>query len=398
MSWTTPADLEAQLQRLWEQGVLLRGLLGEASPFPLRLRLKKPSSGELAGRFDEVRRWIGLLQQQEGVYRLVWKDFAHRQLGRNRVPDEIWIDSLDAALRLLGRQRQARRFEALAGSVCAAFPELRGWLLRQPLRVLENADDWPRLLAVLRWFRANPQSGLYLRQLDIPGVDSKFIEQRRGLLGELLDSVLQDAVADPTAQGARAFSRRYGLREKPLRVRLRLLDPALAIAGLDDLQAPVEQLARLRLPLQRVFVTENETNFLAFPARPASAILFGQGYALDCLGDIGWLADLPLHYWGDIDTHGFAILDRLRARLPHARSLLMDRATLLEHRRLWGREPADKRCLASLEHLRQDEALLYDDLRFDRLVGPDGRPAVAVRLEQEQIRQGWLAQALRTLD
>jgi hypothetical protein len=31
---------------------------------------------------------------------------------------------------------------------------------------------------VLRWFVANPRPGVYLRQLDIPGVDTKFIEVR----------------------------------------------------------------------------------------------------------------------------------------------------------------------------------------------------------------------------
>src|ERR1022692_4377837 len=36
-------------------------------------------------------------------------------------------------------------------------------------------------------------------------------------------------------------------------------------------------------------------------------------------------------YWGDIDTYGFHILDRLRVLFPDVQSLLMDRDTLLEH-------------------------------------------------------------------
>ena len=58
-------------------------------------------------------------------------------------------------------------------------------------------------------------------------------------------------------------------------------------------------------------------------------VIFGGGYAVPVLQPLGWLASLDLVYWGDIDTHGFAILDRLRHRLPRARSILMDRATLL---------------------------------------------------------------------
>lgn len=397
MNWSSPADLRQQLQRLWDQGMLLRALLEDTSPFPVRLRLQKPSSSDLTEHFDTVRQWIGKLQSGEGDYRLQWKDINHRQLGRNRIPDEAWIDSLDAALRAIGKQRQRQDFEALSASTLAAFAELRDWLYRQPLRALDNASVWPQVLAVLHWFRANPASGLYLRQLDIPGVDSKFIEHRRALLGELLDIILADAVQMPEARGARAFERRYGLREKPVRIRLRLLDPALDIGGLNEVETPVEQLANLRLPLQRVFVTENETNFLAFPAHPASAILFGQGYALDRLAGIPWLQQNPLYYWGDLDTHGFAILDRLRAHLPHAQALLMDHATLLQHRHLWGNEHPDKRCLHDLPRLSEAEKALYDDLRHDRLHDANGQTVHCLRLEQEHIRFSWLANTLDNL-
>ena len=44
-----------------------------------------------------------------------------------------------------------------------------------------------------------------------------------------------------------------------------------------------------------------------------------------------WLKGRPLHYWGDIDTHGFAMLDRVRAIFPAAESFLMDRETLCAH-------------------------------------------------------------------
>ncbi len=45
------------------------------------------------------------------------------------------------------------------------------------------------------------------------------------------------------------------------------------------------------------------------------------------LAQAGWLARCQVYYWGDIDTHGFAILDQLRTHIPHARSLLMDRVS-----------------------------------------------------------------------
>lgn len=83
-----------------------------------------------------------------------------------------------------------RRFNQLAHATLAAFPQLHSWLRAHPLELIEHADTWPRVLAVLKWFVRYLRPGIYLRQLDIPGVDSKFIETRRGSLAELLDHVL----------------------------------------------------------------------------------------------------------------------------------------------------------------------------------------------------------------
>jgi len=145
------------------------------------------------------------------------------------------------------------------------------------------------------------------------------------------------------------------------------------------------EFARLALPARRIFITENEVNFLAFPDAQGSMVVFGAGYGFDHLAQARWLDDKEIVYWGDIDTHGFAILDQLRGRFPFARSLLMDRDTMLQHKAFWGREdrPTDRELL----RLRPAESALYDDLRFNRL-GPD------VRLEQERIGFEWVEREL----
>src|SRR5258708_12193648 len=102
---------------------------------------------------------------------------------------------------------------------------------------------------------------------------------------------------------------------------------------------------------------ETELASLAFPAPGAARAILGGGYAVPVLEPLGWLAGLDVVYWGDIDTHGFAILDRLRRHLPHARSMLMDRATLLAHREHWATEPAPT--AAALDRLHQADSVLY---------------------------------------
>jgi hypothetical protein len=137
--------------------------------------------------------------------------------------------------------------------------------------------------------------------------------------------------------------------------------------GLDDLSLPPEQFVTLKVPVQRVFLTENRTNGLAFPDCPGSLVVFGLGYGLESLAQVTWLGDVEVYYWGDLDTHGFGILNRLRAILPDARSFLMDRETLDAHRALWGQEPADTRYRGEPTRLTRRECALFDDLRMDRL-------------------------------
>ena len=377
--WTTPADLRAQVERYWRSG----RLLGGDPEFPIELKLRRPESRDLSERFEDVRQWIRELEN-EPLYRIEWTEIDHRVLGRNRVPARVFVDTQNDAFKLLGRIEDASRFQTLSALTMERLPELTGWLARKPLAVLEHASDWERVLDVLQWFRAHPCSGLYLRQVDIAGVDTKFIEARKSLLIELLELVLQTETpsAEAALPGPRYFERRCGLVTKPVQIRIRLLDQRLAIQGLTDLAIPDRDLAALALPVERVFITENEINGLAFPDVPRSLVIFGLGYGLERLAGIEWLRERALHYWGDIDTYGFHMLDRLRASFPEARSFLMDRETLLEHRAMWVKEV--RTYGGALGRLTSDERTVYDELR-------------GVRLEQERIRFKWLQMALGML-
>ncbi|MDT8442818.1 MAG: DUF3322 domain-containing protein [Desulfuromonadales bacterium] len=391
MNWTTPADLSAQVQKLWDKGALLAELAGGPTVFPKRLRLKTPTSTELAERFADVRVWISRLDRQAKHYRVVWRTVNHRILGSNSLPSEIWIDSLDEALELIGKRRAAERFTAVVAISRERQPQLLTWLEKRPLRALELAAEWPLLLDILSWLQYHPRPEIYLRQIDIAGVHSKFIESHRAVLAELFDLVLPQDKIDATALGLTGFCRRYGFRDKPLRLRFRLLDSDLALFATDtdqDVTVTMETFANFDLPVNKVFITENEINFLAFPMVPQSMVIFGAGYGFEVLKKATWIQSRTLYYWGDIDTHGFAILDQLRANFPTAVSFLMDLETLLAHQLHWGWEAQPER--RDLCRLTTSEHKLYDDLRQNRL----GRQ---LRLEQERIGFDWVGRALDRL-
>ena len=391
MSWTTPADLRAQVQRLWDRGDLLRAAVTDAATWPLRLNLKAPSAADLSDRFEAVRGWVRAVADTPQV-RIDWREWNHRVQGMQRLPVAVWIDSVHEALAFIGKARQAQRFEVLWQQTASAQPALLAWMSRRPLQALDLADRWERLLAVVAWLQAHPRPGVYLRQVDAPGVDSKFIEAHRGVLTEMLEVALPPEAVDTRASGTAQFARRFGFLDKPVRIRFRLLDRALpSLPGcerLPDITLDAENFAALALPVERVFITENETNFLAFPEVARAIVVFGAGYGWEALARAAWLHRCRLHYWGDIDTHGFAILDQLRGYFPHAASFLMDRDTLLAHRSHWGEEPEPAR--HDLPRLTTEETAVYDDLRFDRI-------QLRLRLEQERVAFGWVNERLRGL-
>ncbi len=275
-----------------------------------------------------------------------------------------------------------RRPEAQA--IGHSFEAVRGWIRE----LEENSRSSKGFGYEIEWADVNHRSNLYLRQVDIPGVDTKFVEGRKALLSELLDIVLERNDGPMTEAVAPTFEQRYGLRTKPPLIRFRVLDSRIAIAGLSDLTIPASDFAALNIAARHIFITENEVNGLAFPDFEEAIVVFGLGYGVELLHSASWMSGRPIYYWGDIDTHGFAMLDRLRGGFPIARSLLMNRETLMAHRSLWGRE--DVPCRAALSRLEEDERALFDDLG-------SGRLGENVRLEQERVSYAFLERSLKTV-
>ena len=390
VSWTLPSDLVRQVQRLWGRGVILASLVTDEPLFPRRLVLKGPSAAELRDRFDDARTWSASLRSMPHV-RLAMREFRHRVSGANALPHEAWIDTVGEAVALIGKRREVDLFRRLAEVAGERQPSLLPWLARRPLKALQLADDWSRLLDVIGWLQEHPRPGIYLRQMDVPGVHSKFVEARRGVLGELLDCALPPESINAEATGSAGFARRYGFIERPERIRFRILDSSnFLLRGdhIQDVTLDAKAFAALDTGVTRVFVTENEINFLTFPRMDESMVIFGAGYGFDALGQVRWMARCRLFYWGDIDTHGFAILDELRGHFDRVESFLMDRDTFLAFESLWGMEssPIDR----ELARLTGDERSLYDDLRHNRY-------GANLRLEQERIGFGWVRNALDRL-
>lgn len=378
-----PDDARGWLRRRYENQ--RRSWIAGGGSWPLTLSLGDPVERSVVEDASLFRAWAQAWSDWTGAGTVSWEERRWPRLGAQQLPLRLVLKSAlevaelagDAAWFTLARERYesfAERWSVLRGS---------GVLVRNAALLADYTPaDFERLLALVSWFEQNPRSNLYVRQLPIAGMHTKWIDAgRRALVTEFLGAIRAEA-----ADGD--FHERCGLCRPPHRLRMRVLCPALRgqLGGLGDVEAPVEELASLELRPRCVLIVENLETGIALPELAGCVAFMKLGMGVSVLGQMPWLRDRPALYWGDIDTHGYAILDRARAALPLARSVLMDEPTLLAHRDLCVEEAEPSREV-ELPRLTAAERAMLEGLRADRW----GR---ALRLEQERIPWGAVVPAL----
>lgn len=391
VGWSTPADVQDQVRGMWRRGAILAEMVRKSGFFPRRVVLRRPTAGEIVHRLGEARSWGAALRNMAHV-RVTMRELKHPLVGKLTLPHHVWMDTVEDAVALIDQGDQARLFQHMIALTRRQQPLLLPWLNKQPLAALRVADRWSCLLDAIAWLQTRPRPGVYLRELDVPGLDCKFLEEHRVVLGHMLDAALPSNSIDSDAKGPAGFAKRYGLLDKPVRIRLRTLDRQhniLAGGNDQDLTLDLRTFASLDTGVDTALITGNEANFLALPPLPHGVAILAAGGEFDALAQADWLRNCRVHYWGDIDTRGFALLDALRQRFGQARSLLMDRETLLAFKAMW--LPEKSRVQRDLPLLGEEEQALYDDLRSNRL-------GARVRLGQEQIGFTWVCKALAELE
>ncbi|MEO5837829.1 MAG: Wadjet anti-phage system protein JetD domain-containing protein [Acidimicrobiales bacterium] len=391
--WTTVDQLVTKLRKRWDSGRYLRDYAVNREWSPIALAVVAPNARDLVDHFDAVAAWLERFHRQSRTsagrdrFRIEYRTVQSRTLGvgGNAVPARIWIDTFEQLCALLATPADVVALDAILELTDERVAALLPWVCEHPLMALNHRHVWREVLDTVEWIIENESPHLYLRHIDVVGVDTKFVEQHRDLLNDLLLRLLPAERVD-LSFARTDFAGRFGFRRKPDFARFRLLSPMVEFpTAVTELSVRVDELALLDPPVGTVFVVENEASYLAFPAVDDSIVLFGSGFALATLSKVTWLGGKRIIYWGDIDTWGFVILNRLRERFGPVPSMLMDHATLLAHRTQWVEEPRPTN--QPLPHLTAEETALYRDLIEDRF-------GTRVRLEQERVRFSLLRQAL----
>lgn len=392
MSWPhikDPKHLKEYLLKQYTKGQLA------SFDYPLTFKLEFPKGKQISANFKLVQQWAKLWRGEAFQDKLDFKTLSLSQygLGEQTLPCALTFNSLAEVLTFIGKNKEYQRYLKLKAKLEKRFPKLETYTNSSHLEILEKELIWDQILEVLAFIKDNPKSHLYLRQVDLPNLDTKFIEKNFELLNKLLPFILeeQDYNAEITGKTLASFLKRYNFKLKPKLIRLRFLDPKLSQKLFQrensDFALDLETFAHFNHAVKFVVIVENEITYLSLPKLDNTLAIFGKGYEVADLSQVTWLNEAKIAYMGDLDKDGFAILNALRTVLPQASitSLLMDLNTLKDHLKSVVKDPNVN--AKELKLLNPKEKECYEALCNNTL-------GESLRLEQEFIPMHKLNEAL----
>ena len=318
----TPAEIRTKAEKKYV--AYLQSIVEGCQFFPLMIVGNKKPNEDTAIFKKELEDLINNSKEKRGYgYTIEYQTVKTKQHGVQDIPVSISFQEEWDYIKFIHKEKDTERFKNNISKITDLFPELKGWAIKYPIKVLEN--DWDALLKVIEYFKKTPNPNLYIRELPIK-VHTKFIENHKGVLRELLDII----ISEHSNANEKQFEKRYNLRyDEPL-VRFRLLDKAICqqmLSGVEDHSVPISQFRLLNPHVDTVYVVENKMNLLTFPRIEKSIVVWGHGFGVNLMKNVEWMKTKKVYYWGDLDAQGFQILSELRTHFPQIESFLMDRET-----------------------------------------------------------------------
>jgi len=235
----------------------------------------------------------------------LFEEVNYKGIGTQKVLRGARFESFYDLLEFIGKRKEFLKFEKLLFK----DNDLIDYLKENPKILLDNTDIWEKVLEVKNFFKQNPGPGIYIRELPVRGVDSKFIQNHKKVIDKILMQVCEYDKNVKTLSNY-GFERKYFLKYPKPRIRIKNKE-------WDDIEINVEDLKKFKE--KKLFIIENLQTYLAFPVIEGYMTVFGGGFKAGVLKGL----DYEAIYWGDIDTAGFAILSMVRSFIK-TESFLMD--------------------------------------------------------------------------
>ncbi len=374
MNFYNIQEIRIKLQKTYNRGDIYKSYIQKSNIFPICVNFKKIQQKDIQNNFSLLLKKIQVLKDSN--LPLKYKQFDFKSIGIQNLPVCVQIDSLNEYLDILNVQEYYSRFVENYEKVICKYPILKELILKKPMVILEYSDDWEYFFKIIDFFISNSNPRIYIREISLANIDTKYIEKHIKILDILLSNIIGTDVLKSISDWA--FEKKYNLKYQLPQVRFRILDDDLAICGLKDLTLPIDEFESLIVECKKVFIVENKITFLSFPKNKNSIVIFGSGYNVGVLKNTKWLKDKEIFYWGDIDIDGFAILSQVRGYFSQVQSILMDEDTINKYRYLSAVDTKRKFYKEKPENLTKKEAVIFDNILFDFY-------SENFRLEQERL-------------
>ncbi len=370
----TTEEIQEQCLKWWKD--VLLSSINSISFFPKEIiRIGKVSSKDILDKLPQYKQSIELLksnskEKKKVGYNLILTDRQFDKIGKQPVPEKITIDNLEDYLRVAGKEKEYLKFLNNYSIVEAELPYLIEWIKVNPLKLIEH-NSWIETMKVCKYFLATPKPQLYIRQLPID-IHTKYISDNKSIIQSLLEFLIPEHINKDESK----FELRFNLKYSEHLIRIRFLDTALSpLDNATDISLTVSEFKNFNSNCENIFVTENLMNFLTLPPLTKTiAIWSGGGFNVSYLKEFDWLSSKQFYYWGDIDTHGFQILNQFRTYFPNTVAVMMDEETLSSFKSTEGQQTSNQ----NLQQLSESEMKLYNHLKENN-----------IRLEQEKITQSF---------
>lgn len=378
----TPKEIQEQCLKWWKE--VLLSSIDSVVYFPKDIcRIGKVSSKDVLNKLSDYKHSIELLASNSKSikkigYSLIFEDRQFDKIGKQPVPEKIIIDSIEDYLRVTGKEKEYQTFLKNYSLIQNDLPLLSEWIKTNPTKLIEH-DTWLDTLKVCRYFLAAPKPDLYIRQLPIE-IHTKYIWDNKVIVQSLLEFLIPDHIN----KDEQKFELRFNLKYSEHLIRIRFLDKTLSpLDNATDISLTVSEFKHFHSHCDNIFVAENLMNFLTLPYLTKTiSIWSGGGFNVSHLKEIEWLKSKQFYYWGDIDAHGFQILNQFRTYFPNTISVMMDEETLSSFTSSSGQQATNQ----NLQRLSENELKLYNHLRQNN-----------IRLEQEKITQTFAEERIKTL-
>lgn len=378
----TPEEIKDQCLKWWKD--FLISCIESKSFFPKEInRIGKVSSKDILNQLSAHKRSIETLKahakgNKKFGYNLLCEERNFDKIGKQVVPVKILIESVEDYLQISGKIKEYQRFCKNYSLIVEELPLLIDWIKNNPQKLIEH-ETWADTLKVCKYFIANPRPNMYVRQLPID-VHTKYIIENKSTITSLLNFLIPENIN----KEEKDFEKRFNLLSKEQLIRIRFLDKSKSpLQNITDISFTEKELRYYDFKVDNIFIAENLMNFLTLPQlNNTIAIWSGGGFNISYLRNVEWLKDKQFYYWGDIDSHGFHILNQCRSYFSNTVSVMMNEETLSRFQYSEGKQANSQ----SLKWLNEGETKLYNRVRKNN-----------IRLEQEKITQSFADKKIKEL-